>query len=250
MSAIVAIPARLKSTRFPRKVLADIHGRPMLWHVYQGVFRARSIDQVWVLTDSQEVLDAASSWGARTMMTPEECPSGTARIVSALEALDADIIVNVQADEPLIPGSVVDAVVEALEASDALVATPVYAITRLEDLSNPNVVKVVRAAGGQALYFSRSPVPYVRDCPPDEWLSRAAFWGHVGVYAYRRQVLLEYPSMPKGHLEDTEKLEQLRLLEAGKGILAVEIDYRPVAVDVPSDLEVVKAMLDPKTIRA
>ena len=248
MSAIVAIPARLKSTRFPRKVLADIHGNPMLWHVFDRVSKARRITDVWVLTDSQEVLDLASSWGARVLMTSEDCPSGTARIASALDFLDADIIVNVQADEPLIPSAVVDGLVTAIEEGDADVATPVFRIVDSEDIDNPNVVKVVRASNGDALYFSRSPVPYVRDWETGSWLSQVPFWGHVGVYAYRRNILLEYTSLPEGQLERAEKLEQLRLLEAGKQILAVEIDYRPYSVDVPADLDVVKGLLDPNAV--
>ena len=244
MSAIVAIPARLKSTRFPRKVLADIHGQPMLWHVHQAVSKATRISGVWVLSDSQEVLAAASSWGAKTLLTSEDCPSGTDRIASVIELLDGEIIINVQADEPLIPSEVVDQLVSALENSTADVATPVFPITTVEELTNPNVVKVVRGLDGSALYFSRSPVPYVRDAEIQDWMSRTPFWGHVGVYAYRRSVLLEFLDLPEGRLEKVEKLEQLRLLEAGKRFLAVEIDYRPHAVDVPSDLEEVKRILE------
>lgn len=243
MSAIVAIPARLKSTRFPRKVLADLNGQPMLWHVYQGVLKAPSISGVWVLTDSLEVLETVSSWGARAMLTAEECPSGTDRIASVADALDADIIVNVQADEPLIKGIVVDRLIAALQESGADVATPVYSINSIEEVTNPNVVKVVRGRDGKALYFSRSPIPHVRDAELDSWISLAPFWGHAGVYAYRREVLLEYPQLPAGELEQAEKLEQLRLLEAGKQILTVAIDYRPNAVDVPQDLERVKKIL-------
>jgi 3-deoxy-manno-octulosonate cytidylyltransferase (CMP-KDO synthetase) len=243
VSAIVAIPARLKSTRFPRKVLADLNGRPMLWHVYQGVSQAESISAVWVLTDSPEVLEAAASWGAKAMLTAEECPSGTDRIASVIDALDADIIVNVQGDEPLIKGLVVDKLVAALQESGAEVATPVYAINSIEEVTNPNVVKVVRDREGRALYFSRSPIPHVRDADLKDWLSLASFWGHAGVYAYRREVLREYHHLPAGRLEQVEKLEQLRLLEAGKQILTVAIDYRPNAVDVPHDLERVKKII-------
>ena len=248
MSAIVAIPARLKSTRFPRKVLTDIQGKPMLWHVIQGVSTAKCIDSVVVLTDSQEVLEAASSWGAKALMTPEECPSGTARIVSAIKQLDGDIVVNVQADEPLITGTVVDAVVRALEGGDADVTTPVYRLTTVQEVANSNVVKVVRGADGRALYFSRSPIPHVRDMEPSDWLNHSEFWGHVGVYGYRHRVLSEYMELPEGSLEWVEKLEQLRLLEAGKQILTVEIDYRPHAVDIPADLEVVERILGAKSV--
>jgi 3-deoxy-manno-octulosonate cytidylyltransferase (CMP-KDO synthetase) len=243
LTAIVAIPARLQSSRFPGKVLADLMGKPMLWHVWQGVAQAQTISGVWVLTDSREVHDLAVSWGANALMTSAECPSGTDRIASVVARLEADIIVNVQADEPLITGQVVDGVVNALLDHDCAVATPVYPIKSFADLVNPNVVKVVRGATGNALYFSRSPIPYVRDGGPEDWLSRASFWGHVGVYGYRRKVLLEYSSLPQGLLEMTESLEQLRLLEAGICIATCEIDYRPHAVDVPADLEVVKEIL-------
>lgn len=243
MSAIVAIPARLKSTRFPRKVLADINGRPMLWHVYQGVLKAQLVSAVWVLTDSPEVVDAASTWGASVLLTSEDCPSGTDRIASAVEQLEADIIVNVQGDEPLITGQVVDRVVTALQESSADVATPVYRITTVEEITSSNVVKVVRAKDGRALYFSRSPIPYVRDVDVDAWLSSTPFWGHIGVYAYRRQLLAEYRHLPEGRLERAEKLEQLRLLESGNQIFTVDVDYHPYAVDVPEDLQSVKKVL-------
>ena len=246
MSAIVAIPARLKSTRLPRKVLAEIHGRPMLWYVYNAVSKAKSVEAVWVLTDSAEVMDVAASWGAKVLMTAEECPSGTARIVSVADLLEADIIVNVQADEPLISEEIVDMVVDALEKSVVRVATPVYRITNPKDVTNPNVVKVVRGADGRALYFSRSAIPYVRDVEPEDWLSCAPFWGHVGLYAYRRSLLLEYGGLAGEHLERAEKLEQLRLLESGEQILTVEIDYRPRGVDVPDDLEFMREALSPE----
>ena len=245
VSTVVAIPARLNSTRFPRKVLAHIDGRPMLWHVYQGASKAKSVTDVWVLTDSEEVYEEAVSWGCKALMTSEECPSGTARIASVVDALGADIVVNVQGDEPMISGSVVDGVVATLEGSDADVATPVYRISEIEDLTNPNVVKVVRDANGRALYFSRSPIPYVRDLDLEEWCSVVPFWGHVGVYAYRRTVLLDYATLPDGTLEGAEKLEQLRLLEAGKQIITVEVDYRPHGVDTPADLDAVERIFNP-----
>ena len=237
MSAIVAIPARLKSTRFPGKVLADIHGHPMLWYVFQGVKKAKLISSVWILTDSTEVFDSATSWGANAIMTSEECPSGTDRIASVIGQLDGDIVINVQGDEPLMTGAIVDTMVASLEASDADVVTPVYRIYTAEDLTNVNINKVVRASNNTALYFSHSPIPHVRDEAIENWPSRVPYWGHVGVYGYRRSVLEEYGRLPEGQLERVEKLEQLRLLEAGKRILTVEIDYHPLGVDVPSDLE-------------
>ena len=243
MSAIIAIPARLESSRFPRKILAEIQGKPMLWHVYQGVSKAKSVVDVWVLSDSEEILQEARSWGAKTLFTSPDCSSGTDRIASVIDQLDADYIVNVQGDEPLITGDVVDKVVKALMETGADVATPVFPIETIADLKNPNRVKVTRSSNGTALYFSRSPIPYVRDIPEDQWLSRVAFWGHLGVYGYRRQVLLELSTLPEGLLEGAEKLEQLRLLEAGKCIATTEVANRFHGVDTPGDIEIVEQLM-------
>lgn len=243
MSAVVAIPARMKSARFPGKVLADVNGMPMIWHVYQGASRAKRISGVIIITDSQEVFDQASSWGAKVLMTEEHWPSGTARIASVADKLEGSIVVNVQGDEPLISGSVIDLLIENLEASGADIATPVFPITNPEDVTNPNVVKVVRGSDNNALYFSRSPIPHVRDVELSDWPTATTFWGHTGVYAYRREVLLDYLHLPEGIMEKAEKLEQLRLLEAGRQILTVVIDYRTEGVDTPADLEKVKKII-------
>ena len=248
MSAIAAIPARLNSTRFPGKVLADIHGKPMLWHVYNNVSKSKLITDVWVLTDDDQIYESAISWGARALMTQEDCPSGTARIASVISQLNSEIIVNIQGDEPLITSELVDQVVETMEANDSDVVTPVYRITTVNELLNPNITKAVRDPDGRALYFSRSPIPYVRDSKTEDWLSTTEFWGHVGVYCYQRNVLQQYFELPGGKLESAEKLEQLRLLEAGKLILTVEIDHRPQGVDVPADLEIVKRAINPDSI--
>ena len=243
MSAIVAIPARMESSRFPGKVLADINGQPMLWHVLQGVATAKKVNAVWVVTDSQEVQSAVTSWGAQVLMTRPDCPSGTARIASVIDQLKADTIINVQGDEPLISGEVIDLVAEALETSGSSVATPIFRISESEDVFNQNLVKVVRDARGRALYFSRSAIPHVRDVEPAAWPSVTPFWGHVGVYAYRRQVLENLNLLPESPLESAEKLEQLRFMEAGLIIQTVEVEYRSQGVDTPEDLEQVKKIL-------
>ena len=250
MTAIVAIPARMESSRFPGKILADLQGKPMLWHVCQGVTEAKTISEVWVVTDSQEILEQALSWGVKASLSPKDCPSGTDRIASVMQEFKADIIVNVQGDEPLIEGRVVDTLVHELERSDAELATPVYRITSLEEINSPNIVKAVRGLDGMALYFSRSPIPHVRDVSPEQWPTSTEYWGHTGVYAYRKQLLQDYPQLPTGVLEQVERLEQLRILEAGRKILAVEIDYRPQAVDVPADLERVEAIMKSKSAAA
>ena len=236
------IPARLESTRLPRKVLADLCGHPMLWHVWQRASQARLVSQVWVATDSAEVFDLVEGWGGRAVMTSPDCASGTERIVSILAHLQGDLVLNVQGDEPLVDPGMLDGLVETCQSTGCKMATPVYAITRLEELLNPNIVKVVRSYGGCALYFSRSPIPFVRDLPQARWLEVTSFWGHVGVYAYRREVLEAYPDLTPSPLEQSERLEQLRFLEAGIDILTVETSYRPVAVDVETDLERVRRL--------
>jgi 3-deoxy-manno-octulosonate cytidylyltransferase (CMP-KDO synthetase) len=159
-----------------------------------------------------------------------------------LDRLDGEIIINVQGDEPLVDPDMLDALLETCQARGCQMATPVYAISSIEELLNPNIVKVARAYDGRAVYFSRSPVPYVRDLPQPRWLEQFPFWGHVGVYAYRREVLEAYPNLKSSPLEQCERLEQLRFLEAGVEIFTVETDYRPVAVDVAADLEHVRRL--------
>jgi 3-deoxy-manno-octulosonate cytidylyltransferase (CMP-KDO synthetase) len=248
-TTVAVIPARLASTRLPRKVLADIHGQPLLWYVWRQVKKARSLSAVYVATDSEEVCTTVESWGGSAFMTSEDCPSGTDRIASILNRIEGDRILNIQGDEPLIDPQLIDGMVEAWGKNGGDLITPVYRIRDLETLQNPNVVKVVRGRDGQAYYFSRHPIPFVRDLPIERWLEKHTFWGHVGVYGYRREVLAAFPSIPESSLESAERLEQLRFLEAGFEIRTVTTDYHPVAVDTPVDLERVRMILNnPKLI--
>ncbi len=243
MIKIAIIPARLGSTRLPRKVLADIHGRPLIWHVWNQVCQAKHINEVIIATDAEEVAAAAASFGAKVMMTSSDCRSGTERIASLLPQLDADLILNVQGDEPLVDPGMLDALVSQWLAAPSDLITPIFPIHQTEELQNPNIVKAVRAADGRALYFSRSAVPHMRDISMDQWLQHGSYWGHIGVYGYRRSVLAAYASLPESPLEQMEKLEQLRFLEAGYSFQTVITDYRPVAVDVMDDLEKVRRIL-------
>jgi 3-deoxy-manno-octulosonate cytidylyltransferase (CMP-KDO synthetase) len=243
MKAIAVIPARLGSTRLPRKVLADMHGHPMVWHVWNRASQARLIETVYVATDSEEVSAAVEAWGGHAIMTSPECRSGTERIASALERFDADLVINVQGDEPLLDPKLLDGMVEAWQADPCDLITPVYRIGTVEEIQASAIVKVARTLDGHALYFSRSPIPFVRDLPPEEWLAQHTFWGHVGVYGYRRNVLETYHELPASPLETAESLEQLRFLDAGYRFRTVETTYRPVAVDTPADLERVRLML-------
>lgn len=238
------IPARLNSSRLPRKVLADIAGKPMLWHVYHRCLQARRLESVHIATDTPEVADLARSWGATVWMTPLECASGTERIVAIADRLDCDVAINVQGDQPLIDPAAIDRLVEEFARTDPRppVITPVYPL-RDRRIFDPNVVKVLRRRDGYALYFSRSTVPYVRDADAEAWLEATTFWGHVGIYGYRIDVLRNYAALPPSPLEAAEKLEQLRLLEAGLDIYTFLAEGEHLSVDTPADLERARLLL-------
>ena len=243
MKTVAVIPARLASTRLPRKVIADICGKTLVQHVWERVSQAKNIDGIFVATDSSEVVKVVTSWGGRALMTDPACQSGTDRIASILSEIEADLILNVQGDEPLVDPGMLEALVASWMSNPSDLITPVYRITSADDLSNSNVVKVARAHDGRALYFSRSPIPYVRDCPLDKWLERQAFWGHIGVYGYRKDVLEGYTKLPSSPLQIAESLEQLRFMEAGYSFQTVETTYHSVAVDTQEDLEKVRRII-------
>lgn len=242
MKSIAVIPARLGSTRLPGKILAEIQGKPMLWHVWSRVCKVSRLDAVAVATDSDLIADEVRSWGGTAYLTNPECRSGTERIASLLPQLEGDFILNVQGDEPLIDADMIDALVQRWVEDQPELVTPVYRITTLEELINPNVVKVARTSRGQALYFSRQPIPFVRDLPVDKWLNATPYWGHVGVYGYRRDLLEIYTILPESKLEGVEKLEQLRFLDAGYAFQTIETNYRPAAVDTQADLDLVRSV--------
>jgi 3-deoxy-manno-octulosonate cytidylyltransferase (CMP-KDO synthetase) len=245
MEVIGVVPARLDSSRLPGKVMADIQGRPLLWHVCQRVQRARLVEKLFVATDAVKVRDAVDSWNISVLLTSSNHRSGTDRLAEALERLPGRFIVNIQGDEPLIDPDTIDAVIDRWQTTRADVVTPVYRIKETKVLMSPHVVKVVRGRESEALYFSRSAIPHLRDIAVDEWSSRHSFWGHVGVYGYRREVLAAFPTLPEGPLERAERLEQLRFLESGYRVETIETGYHPVAVDTPEDLERVRQLLRP-----
>lgn len=243
LSAIALIPARLHSTRLPRKVLADINGHPMIWHIWQRVQQAQKVSAVYIATDSEEVREVVEGWGGQVLMTSPDCQSGTERLAECLDRIEADFVLNVQGDEPFVDPGMLDDIITHWEATQSDLVTPVFRIDTLERVLNPNVVKVVRTQADEALYFSRSPIPFVRDVPQAEWLDHQTFWGHIGVYGYKPAVLAAYPALPPSPLELTEKLEQLRFLEAGYRFQVVETSYQPVAVDTADDLTLVRKMM-------
>lgn len=244
LKILAVIPARFLSTRFPGKVIAPLAGKPLVLHAYQRACEASLVTEAVIATDDAKVVEALTPYGAQVVMTRPDHPSGTDRIAEVAEASDADIIVNVQGDEPLIDPATIDAAIRPLLESDGVpMATVRHRITDPQDVADPNVVKVVCDARGRALYFSRSPIPCVRDARDGDQ-RQPPYWQHVGLYAYRRAFLLAYGQMAPTPLEKLEKLEQLRALENGYPIAVVETEYRSIGVDTPEDLERVRRILE------
>ena len=255
MRFVVGVPARLDSARLPGKVMADIGGRPMLRRVLERCALAGRPDAVVLCTDSPSLVEAAATWGFPALLTSPDCASGSERLASALEAIVAfagpdaaadlkeTVILNVQGDQPFIDPAVIDSMAAEFERRSPTpeVLTPVYRLGE-EALHNPNVVKTLVSADGRALYFSRSALPHVRGVDPDQWHAHAPFWGHVGLYGYRADVLGRWPSLPSSPLEDIEKLEQLRLLEAGIGIGTFVVAGDFLSVDTAQQLEQARAI--------
>ncbi|KHD06647.1 hypothetical protein PN36_29835 [Candidatus Thiomargarita nelsonii] len=244
LKTIVVIPARLASTRLPNKILADIGGHPMLWHIYQRCLQASKVSEVHIATDAEKVVEAVQNWGGKVWMTDTNCASGTERIVSILDNLDCDIIINVQGDQPLIEPTLINQLIEIFEKKKPMpdIVTPACPIDN-EKIFDPNLVKITRRHDGYALYFSRNPIPYVRDVKTENWPQTTPFLGHIGIYGYQRQVLETYHSLPKSPLEEAEKLEQLRFLQAGKSIFTFVTSNYPSSVDTAADLERVRARI-------
>jgi 3-deoxy-manno-octulosonate cytidylyltransferase (CMP-KDO synthetase) len=198
---------------------------------------------VLIATDSEEIAKQAKTWGARAIMTSEDCSCGTERIASMVDQLDAEIIINVQGDEPLIDPDLIDELGRRANESGADMVTPVVKITDPEVLMSATTVKVVIREDGTALYFSRSAVPFVRDVAPERWIKKNDFWLQVGTYAFRKDVLLEYLQWTETGLEKMERIEQLRFLEAGKTIQTFETHVHSMAVDTPEDLGKVRKIM-------
>lgn len=228
---IAMIPARLASTRFPRKVLADQTGKPLIEHVFDAARRAACVDQIVVATDSEEVVRVAAGFGCQGVLTRSDHPNGASRLAQVcdlLEISDDAVIVNVQADEPELDDAVIDAAAKALVASDAPMATIASPFAEDEDPADPNIVKVVVDRKGRAMYFSRSLIPFDRQgdggAPPLK---------HVGLYVYDRPFLSIYSSLAPTPMERSERLEQLRVLEHGYSIAVATVQCRHHGVDTP-----------------
>ncbi|HXJ18144.1 MAG TPA: 3-deoxy-manno-octulosonate cytidylyltransferase [Candidatus Polarisedimenticolia bacterium] len=240
-TVLAVIPARHASSRLPGKPLVPIAGRPMIQRVVERVRRAQLVSRVVVATDEAVIKDAVEAFGGEAILTRRDHHTGSDRVAEVAVHLRADIYVNAQGDEPLIDPGTVDAVVAAMLEDDSVqVATPCTPIAHADDIMDPNIVKVVRDFDGNALYFSRAPVPWVRDTGTSV---AARHLKHLGLYAFRRDALVEFPTLPPGELERIEQLEQLRWLENGFRIRVVETAYDAVSVDVPADVERVEKLL-------
>ena len=238
---VLVIPARYASARLPGKPLLPLAGKPMIQHVWERVRQARRVSRIIVATDDERILRTVEAFGGEACMTRGDHRSGTERAAEVAAHVAGNVFVNVQGDEPLIDPAVVDAAVETLleepAASVATVATPVKNPAEIMD---PNVNKVVLDFDGNALYFSRAPIPWVRD---SDHRVHARYLKHLGLYAFQRDALLEFPTLPQGDLERLEQLEQLRWLENGWKIRVGEVAYDSASVDVPEDVARVEKLL-------
>ena len=256
---VVAVPARLQSSRLPGKVLADIGGQPMIQRVLEQCAKAAGPATVVLCTDSERLQALAEAWGFPVLMTSEACSSGSERIASVADQLVAlawdeqpdgwdatsrdqrlssTAVINVQGDQPFLDPAVVTAMVAEFSRRDPVpaVVTPVYRL-QPDTIHNPAVVKTLLAHDGRALYFSRSAIPHVRDVDPADWHHHSPYWGHVGLYGFRGDVLAAWDQLPASPLEDLERLEQLRLIEAGHTITTFPVEGTSLSVDTPEQLE-------------
>ena len=246
MKISAVIPARYGSTRFEGKPLVDILGKPMIQHVYEGVRQSKLIEEVIVATDDQRIIEVVKSFGGKAEMTSSAHFTGTDRVAEVAKKLKSEIIVNVQGDEPLIKGNILDKAIRPLLIDESLhMSTLMVRIEEVRDWLNPHIVKVVVDQKNFALYFSRSPIPFPRDLQigrlesnpfgTNRPLPKRVF-KHIGVYVFRRKFLLHFTKMKPTPLEKLEKLEQLRALENGYRIKVTPVDYEPICVDTPEDL--------------
>lgn len=246
MQPLIIIPARYESTRFPGKPLALIDDRPMIQHTFEQA--AQTGYPVLIATDDERIVEAVQQFGGEAILTGQH-PNGTARCQEAAQiavqekALDFDILINVQGDEPFIYPDQIKVLFQAFESEAIDIATFGKRIKNTEELFSANVVKVVKGIQNQALYFSRSAIPYCRDAYKDDWVEEEVYWKHIGMYAYRKKVLSELVQLPEGQLEKLESLEQLRWLEAGYTIAVLETMHESIGIDTPEDLKKVKKQL-------
>ncbi len=240
MKKVIIIPARLNSSRLPNKVILDLKGKTVIQRVYEQCIQAKGIDEVFIATDSLKVKTICSAFTDNIIMTSSEHQSGTDRIAQAVCNIDCDIVVNVQGDEPFIDISLIEQLANAFE-KDTAMASAMHQISHIEDIKNPNVVKVITDNEQNAIYFSRSPIPFPRDeqalldSNDENLLSKVTYYRHLGIYAYRKDFLIHYAKLQPSKLEQIEKLEQLRVLENGYKIKMVETKTQSLGIDTLDD---------------
>lgn len=241
MTTLAVIPARYGSTRLPGKALLEIGGMPLVVRVLRQVQRCRSVDRVLVAVDDERIASVVGAWGGEAVMTPRDLKSGGDRVAHVARSFpEAEIVLNVQVDDPLVGPDMVDPLVAALtERPDVRLALLVKEIERAGEIDNPNIVKAVFSPAGEALYFSRSPIPYPRN-------EGGRWYKHIGPYAYRRDLLLAFSDLPQTPLEKTESLEMLRLLEGGETILVVPVGRDTIEIDTADDVAALERYLTEK----
>lgn len=249
MNFIAIIPARYQSTRFPGKPLAMLQNKPVIQWVYENASKA--LDEVWVATDDERIFKAVKKFGGKVTKTAATHRSGTDRCAEAArnlsEKANFDVVINIQGDEPFIHASQIKQLMTCFDEKNEI-ATLVKKIDNTEELFNPNRPKVVIDKEGNALYFSRSPIPFVRGEKESSWLLAASFWAHIGMYAYKREVLHEITQLQHGTLERVEALEQLRWLENGFKIKTAVTEHQSIGIDTPEDLDNALQLLQNKSV--
>lgn len=242
---VAVIPARYGSSRFPGKPLAMINGKPMIQWVYERARKAQSIDRLLVATDDERIAAVVRGFAGEVVMTPGNLNSGSDRVALVVRDQQADLVINIQGDEPLIEPQAIDAVADALRsAPDCSMATLVRRIMDPADLDSGNAAYVVMDSQQRALYFSRAVIPVVRDeRDRKRWIFQTPIYDQIGIYAYRRDFLLRFTQLPPSPLEQAEKLEQLRALENGYRIKLAIVDFKPICVDLPEHIQLVENKL-------
>ncbi|HUI31524.1 MAG TPA: 3-deoxy-manno-octulosonate cytidylyltransferase [Candidatus Acidoferrales bacterium] len=244
LKTVAIIPARYASTRFPGKPLTHIAGTPMIQHVYERVSAAKKVDDVFVATDDKRIAESVSNFGGKFVMTPSALKSGTDRCAAAAKKIKADVVVNVQGDEPVISPKTIDAVISVLlKSRENVVSTAAVPIHNNDAIFSENTVKVVVDRNGDALYFSRSAIPFLRGVHQGNYSKGYRFLKHLGIYVYRNSFLQKLTGLKETPLETAEKLEQLRVLENGYKIKVAIVDEDTISVDVPSDIIAVEDFL-------
>ena len=245
MNFIGIIPARFHSTRFPGKPLAMLDGKPIVQWVYENAQQALS--EVYVATDNEQIFIAVEAFGGKAVYTSADHQSGTDRCAEAARELSksmkVDVVVNIQGDEPFIRPGQIESLKACFNTLETEIATLIKPITNLAEITNINRPKVVINKQNEAMYFSRSPIPFVRGCPTEEWIDNHTFYSHIGMYAYRYDILLDLTILPLGLLEGAESLEQLRWLENGYRIRTAQTLFENIGIDTPEDLEQAKKFL-------